>query len=244
MATTATAADSPLSSLVVYPGSVKLTTKRDRQSLIVQATFANGLTRDVTGEAKFVLADDKAATLSGHLLTPKADGKGELSVSYGGRTIRVPIEVEKAADDRPISFRLDVMPVFMKANCNTGSCHGSARGKDGFRLSLFGFDPAGDHYRLTRELPGRRINLAVPSSSLLMEKSVGEVPHTGGKRFGKDSELYGTLDRWLVAGAPNDPGAVPAVTKVELFPKEAVLDGEGVTQQLNVLAHYADGTTR
>ena len=244
MATTATAADSPLSSLVVYPGSVKLTTKRDRQSLIVQATFANGLTRDVTGEAKFVLADDKAATLSGHLLTPKADGKGELSVSYGGRTIKVPIEVEKAVDDRPISFRLDVMPVFMKANCNTGSCHGSARGKDGFRLSLFGFDPAGDHYRLTRELPGRRINLAVPSSSLLMEKSVGEVPHTGGKRFGKDSELYGTLDRWLVAGAPNDPGAVPAVTKVELFPKEAVLDGEGVTQQLNVLAHYADGTTR
>tara|TARA_B100000029_G_scaffold516424_1_gene629718 strand:- start:3247 stop:6015 length:2769 start_codon:yes stop_codon:yes gene_type:complete len=244
MATTATAADSPLSSLVVYPGSVKLTTKRDRQSLIVQATFANGLTRDVTGEAKFVLADDKAATLSGHLLTPRADGKGELSVSYGGRTIKVPIEVEKAADDRPISFRLDVMPVFMKANCNTGSCHGSARGKDGFRLSLFGFDPAGDHYRLTRELPGRRINLAVPSSSLLMEKSVGEVPHTGGKRFGKDSELYGTLDRWLVAGAPNDPGAVPAVTKVELFPKEAVLDGEGVTQQLNVLAHYADGTTR
>tara|TARA_Y100000588_G_C14265808_1_gene929803 strand:+ start:1006 stop:3774 length:2769 start_codon:yes stop_codon:yes gene_type:complete len=244
MATTATAADSPLSSLVVYPGSVKLTTKRDRQSLIVQATFANGLTRDVTGEAKFVLADDKAATLSGHLLTPKADGKGELSVSYGGRTIKVPIEVEKAAVDRPISFRLDVMPVFMKANCNTGSCHGSARGKDGFRLSLFGFDPAGDHYRLTRELPGRRINLAVPSSSLLMEKSVGDVPHTGGKRFGKDSELYGTLDRWLVAGAPNDPGAVPAVTKVELFPKEAVLDGEGVTQQLNVLAHYADGTTR
>ena len=244
MATTATAADSPLSSLVVYPGSVKLTTKRDRQSLIVQATFANGLTRDVTGEAKFVLADDKAATLSGHLLTPKADGKGELSVSYGGRTIKVPIEVEKAADDRPISFRLDVMPVFMKANCNTGSCHGSARGKDGFRLSLFGFDPAGDHYRLTRELPGRRINLAVPSSSLLMEKSAGEVPHTGGKRFGKDSELYGTLARWLVAGAPNDPGAVPAVTKVELFPKEAVLDGEGVTQQLNVLAHYADGTTR
>ncbi|MEC9009745.1 MAG: DUF1549 domain-containing protein [Planctomycetota bacterium] len=244
VATMATAADSPLSSVSVYPDAVKLSTKRDRQSLIVQATFANGLTRDVTGEAKFSLADDKAATLSGHLLTPKADGKSELTVTFGGKTVKVPIEVEKATDDRPISFRLDVMPVFMKANCNTGSCHGSARGKDGFRLSLFGFDPAGDHYRLTRELPGRRINLAVPSSSLVMEKSVGAVPHTGGRRFNTDSELYGTLDRWLKAGAPNDPGAVPAVTKVELFPKEAVLDGEGVTQQLNVLAHYADGTTR
>ena len=48
------------------------------------------------------------------------------------------------------------MPVFMRAGCNTGSCHGAARGKDGFRLSLFGFDPDGDHYRLTREMPGRR----------------------------------------------------------------------------------------
>ncbi|HAB11869.1 MAG TPA: hypothetical protein DCE47_09280, partial [Planctomycetaceae bacterium] len=244
LATTASAADAPLTSVSVYPTSVKLTTKRDRQSLIVQAHFANGLTRDVTGEAKFLLADAKAAKLAGHVLTPKADGKSELTVTFGGKTVKVPVEVEKAGDDRPVSFRLDVMPIFMKANCNTGSCHGSARGKDGFRLSLFGFDPAGDHYRLTRELPGRRINLAVPSSSLMMEKAVGVVPHTGGKQFDKDSEMYGTLDRWLKVGAPNDPGAVPAVTKVELFPNEAVLDGEGSTQQLNVLAHYADGTTR
>ena len=54
------------------------------------------------------------------------------------------------------------MPVFMRAGCNTGSCHGAARGKDGFRLSLFGFDPEGDYNRLTREMVGRRVNLAVP----------------------------------------------------------------------------------
>ena len=238
------AADVPLTSVSVYPDSVKLSTQRDRQALIVQAVYANGLTRDVTAEAKFVLADEKSANLAGHTLTPKADGKTELSVAFGGKTVKVPVEVEKAKEDRPISFRLDVMPVFMKANCNTGSCHGAARGKDGFRLSLFGFDPAGDYFRLTRELPGRRINLAVPASSLMMEKCVGAVPHTGGKRFDVGSEMYATLDRWLKAGAPNDPGAVPAVTKVELFPNEAVLDGEGTTQQLNVLAHYADGTTR
>ena len=95
------------------------------------------------------------------------------------------------------------MPVFMKAGCNTGSCHGAARGKDGFRLSLFGFDPDGDHYRLTREMTGRRINLAVPAESLLLEKATGKVPHTGGKRFedGRAS-YYKTLLRWLEAGAP------------------------------------------
>ncbi|MFP6768539.1 MAG: DUF1549 domain-containing protein, partial [Planctomycetaceae bacterium] len=243
-ATSAIAADSPLTSVIVYPTSVKLTTKRDRQALIVQASFANGLTRDVTGEAKFALADAKSASLAGSVLTPKADGKSELTVTFGGKVVKVPVEVEKAGEDRPISFRLDVMPVFMKANCNTGSCHGAASGKDGFRLSLFGFDPAGDHYRLTRELPGRRINLAVPSSSLMMEKIVGIVPHTGGSQLEADSEMYATLDRWLTAGAPNDPGAVPMVSKLELYPKEAVLDGEGATQKLNVLAHYVDGTTR
>ena len=85
------------------------------------------------------------------------------------------------------------MPVFMRSGCNTGSCHGAARGKDGFRISLFGFDPEGDYFRLTREMVGRRINLAVPAESTLLEKATGAVPHTGGKRFEPSSELYQTL---------------------------------------------------
>ncbi len=94
------------------------------------------------------------------------------------------------------------MPVFMRAGCNTGSCHGAARGKDGFRISLFGFDPAGDHFRLTREMVGRRINLAVPSDSTLLEKSIGAVQHTGGKRFEASSELYQTLHHWIELALP------------------------------------------
>ncbi len=85
----------------------------------------------------------------------------------------MPVKVAQATVQPPISFRLDVMPVFMRSGCNTGSCHGAARGKDGFRISLFGFDPEGDHYRLTREMVGRRINLAVPSDSTLLEKAIG-----------------------------------------------------------------------
>ena len=69
------------------------------------------------------------------------------------------------------------MPVFMKAGCNTGSCHGSARGQDRFMLSLFGYDPEGDHYRITREQGTRRINLAIPEESMLVEKAIGTVPH-------------------------------------------------------------------
>ena len=57
---------------------------------------------------------------------------------------------------------------------NAGSCHGAARGKDGFRLSLFGFDPEGDYKRLTTEMIGRRVNLAIPQESLMLEKATGK----------------------------------------------------------------------
>lgn len=230
--------------LNVYPADAKLTTSRDRQSFIVQAVLPNGLTQDVTAEATFNLADPSLAKFENATLYPLVDGATQLHVEFAGLKVDVPVEVQQAATDRPISFKLDIMPVFMKAGCNTGSCHGAARGKDGFRLSLFGFDPDGDYHRLTREIATRRINLALPHASLLLEKSVGRVPHTGGKRFDEDSELYHTMLRWLEVGAPNDQGEVPQVVSVELYPEGAVLDGEGATQQLTVRANYSDGTNR
>jgi len=230
--------------ILVYPPDVDLTTARDRQSLIVQARYSDGITRDITTEAKFTLADAKLVRLDKQTLYPVADGKTQLDVEYAGHKVTLPVTVKNAKTDPPISFKLDVMPVFMKAGCNVGSCHGSARGKDGFRLSLFGFDPDGDYQRLTRELSGRRINLAIPEESLVIQKALGKVPHTGGKRFEAGCEMHQTLMRWLNAGAPRDPGEVPKVVAVEIYPKGAVLDGKGATQRLSVRAKYADGTDR
>jgi Protein of unknown function (DUF1549)/Protein of unknown function (DUF1553) len=230
--------------ILVYPPDVELTTARDRQSLIVQARYSDGITRDVTDEAKLTLADTKLARFDKQTLYPLADGKTQLDVEYAGLKVALPVTVKNAKIDPAISFKLDVMPVFMKAGCNVGSCHGSARGKDGFRLSLFGFDPNGDYQRLTRELSGRRINLAIPEESLVIQKALGKVPHTGGKRFEPGCEMYQTLMRWLNAGAPQDPGEVPKVVAVELYPRAAVLDGKGATQRLTVRAKYADGTDR
>ncbi|MBI1311167.1 DUF1549 domain-containing protein [bacterium] len=237
------AADAPVS-LEVYPADVHLNTLRDRQAFVVQVTFPNGLTQDVTADAKVTLSNANIVKLDGHTLHPAADGEGQLTVEYAGLSKVVPIKVEQATTDRPVSFKLDIMPIFMKSNCNTGSCHGAARGKDGFRLSLFGFDPDGDHYRIAREMPGRRLNLAIPEDSLLLTKSVGSVPHTGGKRFDTDSEHYATMMRWMKAGALNDQGEVPKVVAVELYPPAAVLDGPETTQRLTVRAKYSDGTDR
>lgn len=233
-----------LQRLSVFPPQINLTTAQDRQLIVVQALYADGITRDVAAEAQYTVANPGLVRQQGQTFYPLADGTTELTVAYGGQTVVVPVKVERAAETRPISFKLDVMPVFMKAGCNSGSCHGAARGKDGFRLSLFGFDPDGDHYRLTREMPGRRLDFAVPEASLLIEKSVGAVPHTGGKRFDLDSELSRTLLTWIAAGAPQDPAEIPTCTGIELYPPGGVLDGEGTTQQVTVRATYSDGTDR
>ncbi len=238
------AAQAPLTDLRVFPPEVHVSTNRATQNVVVQATFADGLTRDVTAQAKLTLANPALAKLEKNHLTPLADGASELIAEFGGKTVKVPLTVKDAAKDRPISFRLDVMPIFMRAGCNSGSCHGAARGKDGFRVSLFGFDAAGDHHRLTRELNGRRINLALPAESLLIEKSIGKVPHTGGQRFTEQSAEYRTLIRWLEAGAPDDPPTVATPTGLEIFPQTLVLDGKGEKQQMVVRAKYSDGTER
>lgn len=233
-------------SINVEPADVSLTNVRDRQSVLVQAVMPNGLTFDVTEKATWKIENPAFVKQDGNTFLPVADGTTKVTVTYGPHTVEVPVAVTGATSDLPISFQLDVMPVFMKSSCNNGSCHGAARGKDGFRLSLFGFDPQGDHYRLTREIPGRRINLALPEESLLVEKSAGLVPHTGGKRMAVGDEQYNTLVRWLKSGAPNDPkpAEVPKVLSVELYPKTAVMDGEGEMQKLTVRAKYSDGTDR
>jgi len=128
-----------LAKLEVFPAAVELTTQRDRQSLIVQAIYDNGITLDVTAKAHFKFTGKaKPARLesTNATLYPLMDGATELSVEFGGRKVVVPVKVEKANVQPAISFKRDVMPVFTKAGCNAGACHGSSRGKDGFRLSL------------------------------------------------------------------------------------------------------------
>jgi len=231
-------------SVKFYPPTIELSTANDRQGYVVVAELDNGVTLDVTRQAKVAAADGKIVGIEDATILPAADGQTTLAVSHAGHMLTIPVTVAAAQTERPISFRNDVMPVFMRTGCNTGSCHGAARGKDGFRLSLFGFDPDGDHFRLTREIGPRRLNLAVPEASLLIQKSIGAVPHTGGKRFDAGSRYNATLMRWLRAGAPKDASLPPTVDRVELYPPAAVLEGKGAAQQFGVRAHYSDGSSR
>ncbi len=241
-----------LAELRVYPPEVSLKTSKDRQSVVVQAVYADGITRDVTEDAQWTFADEKIAQRGAtggdapagvsNVVQPTGDGQTELTVAFEGQSVKVPVSVSVAQSPRPVSFKLDVMPIFLKMGCNSGSCHGAARGKDGFRLSLFGFDPDGDLFRITRELPGRRIDLAVPAASLIVEKSIGAVPHTGGKLFEADSPPYRDLVEWIASGVPSDPPDVATCDSLEIYPPQAVMDGAGATQRVTVLRDYSDGS--
>ena len=227
----------------VFPPEIHLETSRDGQSLVVQITEPNGVTRDVTAEAKLSLTDPAIAKLDGAKIAPLADGQTSLAVTYNGQAANVPIIVKSATADHPVSFMLDVMPVFMKAGCNSGSCHGAARGKDGFHLSLFGYDPDGDFQRITRQVATRRVNLALPAESLLLQKSIGAVQHTGGAPLTADSPLYQSMLRWIEAGAPKDADNVATPISLEILPKQALLE-EGTAHRMTVRAKYSDGTNR
>lgn len=231
-------------SLRVFPSEISLRGQGDTQGIVVQLVDDQGTTRDVTDKVQLKASDSKLVDASGQRVRSLANGKASLIVQHDKLTAEVPVTVEESDKSRPVSFRLDVMPVFMKHGCNNGSCHGAARGKDGFHLSLFGYDPAGDYFRLTRQLVGRRIDLAVPEKSLMLEKTIGLVPHTGGKLFDADSDDYKTLLRWLQAGAPDDTGETPVPLGIEMLPPKVVFAGGDATQKTIVLAKYSDGSTR
>ena len=235
---------SNLSGVKIYPPEVSLDTNADLQRLVAVATYNDGTTRDITNKVEFEPKDSSLISVEGNIFRPRKDGETTITINFHGKDATIPIKISDAEKERPVSFRLDVMPVFMRASCNTGSCHGSARGQDGFMLSLFGYDPVGDYYRVTRELSGRRIDLAYPAESLLVEKATEAVPHTGGKLFSKDSEYHDTLVSWLKAGAPDDPEDIATPTSLNIYPDQAVLEGKGRTQQFIAVAGYSDGTTR
>jgi hypothetical protein len=237
--------DSPakLTALRVAPESIELSTARDRQSIVVQAEYADGSTRDITASATATI-DSGVAAIEEGVVAPMADGTGKLKIAFGGSTVEAPLVVRRATAVEPLRFRDDVVPVFTKAGCNTGKCHGSASGKDGFRLSLFGYDPDGDLARITRELVGRRVNLAAPEECLLVRKATGEVAHTGGKRIEPASENYQILLNWLQAGAPPDAQSAPEPVAIEVFPKRAVFASPDEGQHLLARVRYSDGSDR
>lgn len=148
-----------------------------------------------------------------------------------------------AAENAP-AFRTAILPVLTRAGCNAGACHGAASGQGGFRLSLFGYDPAADFERITREFGGRRTDLSRPDESLLLRKASDTgVDHEGGRKLGPNSKGYALLREWIAAGAPEGPPDL-AVSGIAVEPADLLLEQGAAPRQLRVMAKITDGSSR
>jgi hypothetical protein len=233
----------------------------------VRVKTPEGTDRDLTDKARFTIAPAESASIdeSGYL-TPQKPGivhvtaaidpaaieskalersSGENQTTGDRRSVARSVEASgEIVADSSIDFAQDVAPLFTRAGCNTGGCHGRADGQNGFHLSLFGYDPEGDYQAITRQSGSRRIDLFAPQKSLLLLKSTRAIPHVGGRRFDTNSSEYKKIFEWLNAGAPRSRGTVHGkVVSVQVVPAAIRLAEPGPVR-LRVVARFADGHER
>ncbi len=149
--------------------------------------------------------------------------------------------IAAAADAASPSYQRHVTALFGKLGCNGGTCHGAVKGQNGFRLSMFGADPLGDHQRLLRENGTRRVNFVDPGASLLLLKGTGQVPHGGGSRLRVGSPDYEILRRWIADGAVADNETRSRLKSLQVVPAERVTK-PSETFRVRVEAEFADGS--
>jgi WD40 repeat protein len=229
--------------LFIEPAEIAVNGNGNYAQLILSARLASGDTVDVTRLAKFQVEGGLASVTPRGTLNPNKDGEGKLVASYAGKTIEAPLRINGVGDASKVDFIRDVAPVLSKAGCNQGTCHGAKDGRNGFKLSLRGYDPIYDVRGFTDDIKSRRANVASPDKSLMLLKATGAVPHEGHQVFKQNSKYYGIIRKWIGTGAKLDL-STPRVKSIRLFPENPVVQDIGTTQQIRVVASYSDGLVR
>lgn len=229
--------------LVVSPPVVQLDAFNQTQQLLVTANTTAGKKLDVTHSCQLTVTGSNVAELSGSKVIGIANGNAALIVKFGGQQTRIPIRVDSLSESSPIHFVNDVMPILSKNGCNSGGCHGKASGQNGFKLSVFGFDPEADFVALSKESRGRRVFPGVPEKSLLALKATNRSPHGGGRRIEPGSTDDKLLSEWIRQGIPWGSDSAPTLKSITVEPVDRVV-GRQSQQQLLVTATYSDGSKR
>ncbi|HEV2494217.1 MAG TPA: DUF1549 domain-containing protein [Terriglobia bacterium] len=232
-----------LTKIEILPATVSILGPHYQQRLVVEGTFADGHQEDLTAQAALTSSNAKAAIAdkSGFVL-PEGDGESTITAVVGGHRASAPVNVKDFAVASTWSFRNDVLPVMTKVGCNSGPCHGAAAGKNGFKLTLRGYDPETDYYTLTHQALARRTDRLEPAKSLILLKPTLTIAHGGGRRFAVGSPEYQVMSGWIAQGMPAPQDSDPRVTAIQVLPREASLQ-PGAEQQLVVTAVFSDGHT-
>ncbi len=227
----------------VSPSRVSLSDPFASSQLLVTGERADGAIVDLTAEVELVSVPSFLEVTPSLLVRPTGDGAGTLRLKVKDRTVSVHVRTSGSKSPPTPDFELDVQPILTRLGCNAGTCHGSAQGKDGFFLSLRGYDAVADHLALTDDLAGRRVNLAAPKRSLFLQKPTGAVPHLGGQVLDPTSSDYAQLLHWVESGVPFG-GETSPLASIRVEPKDPTIPLPGGTQQFRVLASYEDGRER
>ncbi|HLH34512.1 MAG TPA: DUF1549 domain-containing protein [Alloacidobacterium sp.] len=232
-----------LSKIEIIPSSISITGRHNAQKLLVEGTFTDGHQEDLTSRAKIAVTDTKVAVVDeDNFAIPQGEGLATVSAVIAGHKASAPLAVKDYDSVATWSFRNDVLPVMTKMGCNSGPCHGAAAGKNGFKLTLRGYDPETDYYALTHQALARRTETMEPAKSLILLKPTLAIPHGGGKRFDTGSPEYKVISGWIAQGMPPPRDSDPRVTAIQVLPREASLR-PGAEQQLLVTAVFSDGHT-
>src|SRR5216683_3226775 len=159
-------------------------------------------------------------------------------------TIPITLLLLAATAQQPkLSFVKDIVPIFTKSGCANSNCHGSIRGQNGFKLSLFGYEPELDYEAIVKAQDGRRIDRADPAKSLILLKPTFSVSHGGGERFKTGSLEYDAILAWVREGATFDSPGSPRLKTLRVTPEETTLVGLGTRRQLKAVGAYTDDST-
>ena len=244
LAVSGVCADLQPAKIVIAPSSLSLDSSEQGRRVLVTGITADGEKFDLTHEARFEPAGGGVRVDDDGYLYGLSQGAATIKVSARGQSADLPVNVGDLSQKRAISFLSDVMPVLNKQGCTAGACHGSAKGKNGFKMSLRGYDPEFDYRALLFDVSGRRFNRADPAQSLMLSKPTQAVPHEGGLHIEKGSRYYDTIINWISAGTPFGDQQRDSVAKLEVTPPEVFMSRPGMKQQILVVATYGDGSTR
>lgn len=238
-------------SISVHPDHLHFTPANLSQGFRVTGKTQDGAEWDLTSATRVSVPNRAPVTLEDTALLRAihAVGSNTVTLRFGKLSVPLPVVVEAGSNPRaapepaPLSFTRDVLAELGQAGCASGGCHAKPDGQNGFKLSVFSYDPWADYLEIVGDVRGRRIFPAAPDQSLLLQKPMMGIAHEGGLRFDSGSIVHQSLVRWIRAGMPYQLTNEPALARLEVFPQERTTP-PGSSLHLLVRAHYSDGSVR
>ena len=239
-----TAPPAEIRELQVRPGGLVFSRPGELRRILVTGISVDGERLDLTEAARVESQGGIVELGPDSYLRAVREGETRVTVRAGGHSAEIDVRVDASSGPTRTTFLRDVLPIMNKVGCSQGVCHGAAKGKNGFKLSLRGYDAEFDYRALLFEMSGRRFNRADPPQSLMLAKPTQQVAHGGGLRLQPGSPYYKSILAWIEQEVPFGDPKSDRVVELEVQPREIFMHAPGRSQQVVVVARYADGSSR